>query len=204
LLSISQLCEMDYNYLFTNKGVTVFRRSDGSFAFKGILREKLYLVDFIPEEVELDRCLIAKINMGWLWHRRLAHVNMRNLHKLQKDGHILGLTNIVFEKDTPCGTCQAEKQVGTHYHTKNIMTITRSLEMLHMDLFGSIAYISIDGNKYDLIIVNDYSSFTWVFFLQDQSDTQEVLKKFLRITQNKFDAKVKKIRSDNNTELKNT
>jgi hypothetical protein len=50
--------------LFINKGVTIFRRSDGSFAFKGVLRGKLYLVDFITDEVELDRCLIAKINMG--------------------------------------------------------------------------------------------------------------------------------------------
>jgi hypothetical protein len=68
LLSISQLCEMGYNCLFTDKGVTVFRRSDGSFAFKGVLRRKLYLIDFIPEEVELNRCLITKMNMGWLWH----------------------------------------------------------------------------------------------------------------------------------------
>jgi hypothetical protein len=64
LLSVSQLCEMGYNCLLTNKGVTIFRRSDGSFAFKGVLRGKLYLVDFIPKEVELDRCLITKINMG--------------------------------------------------------------------------------------------------------------------------------------------
>jgi hypothetical protein len=59
LLFVSQLCEMDYNYLFTNKTMTVFRRNDGSFAFKGVLRGKLYLVDFVPEEVELDKCLIA-------------------------------------------------------------------------------------------------------------------------------------------------
>jgi hypothetical protein len=130
LLSVSQLCERGYNYLFTDKGVTVFRRSDGSFVFKGVLRGKLYLVDFIPEEVELDRCLIAKINMDWLWHRRLAHVDMRNLHKLQKDDHILGLTNIVFEKVRPCGACQDGKQVGTHHHAKNIMTTTRPFEML--------------------------------------------------------------------------
>jgi hypothetical protein len=101
LLSISQLCKMGYNCLFTDKGVTIFRRSDDSFAFKSVLRGKLCLVDFIHEEVELDRCLIRKTNMGWLWHRRLAHVGMRNLHKLQKDDHILGLTNIIFEKDRP-------------------------------------------------------------------------------------------------------
>jgi hypothetical protein len=57
---------MSYNCLFTDKSVTAFRRSDGSFAFEGVLRGKLYLVYFIPEEVELDRCLIAKTNMGWL------------------------------------------------------------------------------------------------------------------------------------------
>jgi hypothetical protein len=64
LLSVSQLCEMGYNCLFTDKGVTIFRRSDGSFAFKCLLRGKLYLVDFIPEKEELDRCLITKTNMG--------------------------------------------------------------------------------------------------------------------------------------------
>jgi hypothetical protein len=204
LLFVLQLCERGYNCLFTKKGVTIFRRSNGSFSFKGVLRGKLYLMDFNPEEVEFDRCLIAKTNICLLWHRRLAHVGMRNLHKIQKDGHILGLTNIVFEKDRPCGACQAKKQVRTHHHSKNIMTTTRPLEMLHIYLFGPIAYISIDGNKYDLVIVDDYSRFTWVFFLQDKSETQEVLKKFLRMTQNKFDVKVKKIRSDNGTEFKNT
>jgi hypothetical protein len=56
LLSISQLCEMGYNCLFTNKGVTIFRTIDGFYAFSGILRGKLYLVDFIPGEMELDKC----------------------------------------------------------------------------------------------------------------------------------------------------
>jgi transposase InsO family protein len=82
------------------------------------------------------------------------------------------------------------------------MTIIRPLKILHMDLFGPVAYISIGGNKYRLVIVDDYSRFTWVFFLQDKSETQEVLKKFLRRAQNEFDVKVKKIRSDNNTKLK--
>jgi hypothetical protein len=204
LLSVSQLCEIDYNCLFTNKSVTIFRRSDGSFVFKGVLRWKLYIVDFILEKVELDKCLITKRNMVWLWHRRLAHVNLRNLHKLQKEGHILGLTNIFFNKDRPCGACQARKQVRAPHHVKNIMTTTRPLEMFHMDLFGPIVYISIGGNKYGLVIIDDYSHFTWIFFLHDKSETQEVLKKFLKRAQNEFDVKVKKIRSDNGSEFKNT
>jgi hypothetical protein len=82
------------------------------------------------------------------------------------------------------------------------MTTERSLELLHMDLFGPIAYISIGGSKYCLIIVDDYSRFTWVFFLQEKSQTQETLKRFLRRAQNKFRLRIKKIRSDNGTEFK--
>jgi hypothetical protein len=70
LLSISQLCKMGYNCLFTDVGVIVFRRSDDSVAFKGVLDGQLYLVDFNDNQAELDTCLIAKTNMGWLWHRR--------------------------------------------------------------------------------------------------------------------------------------
>lgn len=69
LLSVSQLCEMGYNCLFTNEGVTVFRRNDESIAFKGVLKGKLYLVDFSSERAQLDACLLAKSSMGWLWHR---------------------------------------------------------------------------------------------------------------------------------------
>jgi hypothetical protein len=64
LLSVSQLYEMSYNYLFINKGVTAFRRCDDSCAFSSILKGKFYLVDFNPKELELDKCLITKTNMG--------------------------------------------------------------------------------------------------------------------------------------------
>jgi transposase InsO family protein len=73
-----------------------------------------------------------------------------------------------------------------------------------MDLFGPIAYISIGGSKYCLVIVDDYSRFTWVFFLHEKSQTQETLNRFLRRAQNEFVLRMKKIRSDNGTEFKNS
>jgi hypothetical protein len=79
-LSVSQLCKMGYNCLFTDIGVTVFRRSDDSVAFKGVLESQLYLVDF--NKAELDTCLIAKTNMGWHWHRRLVWQNRPNYSNL--------------------------------------------------------------------------------------------------------------------------
>jgi transposase InsO family protein len=84
------------------------------------------------------------------------------------------------------------------------MTTERPLELLHMDVFSLIDYISIDRSKYCLMIVDDYSRFTWVFFLQEKSQTQETLKRFLRRAQNEFGLRIKKIRSDNGMEFKNS
>jgi hypothetical protein len=174
-----KLLYLGYNCLCTDVGVTVLRRSDDSIAFKGVLDGQLYLVDFNDNNVELDTCLIAKTNMGWLWHRRLAHVGIKNLHKILKGEHILGLTNVHFEKDRICSACQAGKQVGVHHLHKNIMTTDRPLELLYMDLFGPIAYISIGGSKYCIIIVDDYSRFTWVFLfagkISNPRDFKEIL-----------------------------
>ena len=71
-----------------------------------------------------------------------------------------------------------------------------------MDLFGPIAYISIVGNKYDLVIVDDYSRFTWIFFLHNKSETQAIFKKFVRRAQNEFEMKIKRVRSDNRSEAR--
>jgi transposase InsO family protein len=204
LLSISQLCASGFNCLFTNEGVTIIRRSDGSVAFKGVLKGKLYLVNFSQEKAQLDTCLVAKSSLGWLWHHRLAHVGMRNLNKLLKGDHILGLTNVSFEKDRICSACQAGKQVGAPHPSKSIITTVKPFELLHMDLFGPVAYISIGGKKYGLVIVDDYSRFTWVFFLHDKSVVQDTFTKFAKRAQNEFETKIKKVRSDNGTEFKNT
>jgi hypothetical protein len=57
------------------------------------------------------------------------------------------------------------KQVGSAHHNKNVMTTSRPQELLHMDLFGPVAYLSIGGSKHGLVVVDDFSCFTWVFFL---------------------------------------
>ena len=73
-----------------------------------------------------------------------------------------------------------------------------------MNLFGPIAYISIGGNKYGLVIVDDFSRYTWVFFLRDKSEVQGIFKKFVRRAQNEFKLKIKNVRSDNRMKFKNT
>jgi hypothetical protein len=117
LLSVSQLCEKCYNCLFTLEGVTVSRREHSSILFAGHLGGKVYY-GFHKSEGGPLGILSSKSDLVLLWHHRLAHVGMRNLAKLQKDEHILGLTNVVFENDRWCSACQAGKPVGAHHPSR--------------------------------------------------------------------------------------
>ena len=109
-----------------------------------------------------------------------------------------------FEKDKLCSACQAGKQVANIHPTKAFMSTTRVLELLDMDLFGPTTYKSLGGNLYCLVIVDDYSRYTWVFFLHDKSEVASCFKKFAKRAQNEFKVKLKKIRSDNGKEFDNT
>ena len=86
---------------------------------------------------------------------------MRNLDKLIKGDHILGVNDVIFDKDRLCSACQAGKKVGGSHPLKNIMTTRRQLELLHMDL-GPNAYKSLGGNSISLVIVNAYKIYVGV------------------------------------------
>jgi hypothetical protein len=114
LLFISQLCGMGYDCLFTNVDVKILRREDSSVAFTCRLKGKLYLVDFTTSKVTPKTCLVAKSDKGWLWHHWLAHVGMRNLAKLQKDNHIIGLTNVMLRKIGYVAHVRQESNMAFH------------------------------------------------------------------------------------------
>jgi hypothetical protein len=203
LLSVSRLVDFGFNVLFTEVDCQVFHQDNHNMVFTGIRRGDLYIVDF-TKRAQPRTCLIAKSSKGWLWHRRLGHVGMRNLDKLVKGDHILGVKDVIFDKDRLCSACEAGKQVGGSHPVKNIMTTRRPLELLHMDLFGPNSYKSLGGNCFGLVIVDDFSRFTWVFFLDDKSQFQKIFKNFATKAQKQIEVKIKKVRSDNGTEFKNT
>ena len=103
-----------------------------------------------------------------------------------------------------CSACQAGKQVANSHPTKSVMSTTRPLELLHMDLFGPTTYRSIGGNSYCLVVVDDFSRYTWVFFLHDKANVFSIFKTFAKRAENEFEFKIKKIRSDNGSEFKNS
>jgi transposase len=129
---------------------------------------------------------------------------MKQLNRLIKHDLVRGLKYITFEKDKLCSACQAKKQVGNTHPKKSIMSISKAFELLHKDLFGPTTYTSIGGNKYVFVIVDDFSRYTWVFFLVDKSDPFATFKTFVKRIHNEFETTIKKVRSDNESEFKNT
>jgi hypothetical protein len=123
---------------------------------------------------------------------------------LIKHDLVRGLKDVIFKKDKPCSACQTGKQVGNNHPKKSIMSTSKAFELLHMDLFGPTQYTSIGGNKYGFVIVDDYTRYTWAFFLVDKSDVYATFKSFVNQCQNEFETTIKKVRSDNSSEFKNT
>jgi hypothetical protein len=204
LLSVAQLCDIDFKCIFGVDNVEIISVDGSNLIIKGFRYENLYLVNFNARETQFSTCLITKSSMGWLWHRRLGHVGMKQLNKLIKHDLVRGLKDVTFKKDKLCSACQARKQVGNTHSKKSMMSTSKPLELLHMNLFGPITYTSIGGNKYGFVVVDDFTGYTSVFFLVDKSDVFATFKTFIKRIHNEFETTIKKVRSDNGSEFKNT
>ncbi|GKD18351.1 putative ribonuclease H-like domain-containing protein, partial [Tanacetum coccineum] len=150
-------------------------------------------------------CLVANATSdeSMHWHRRLGHINFTNINKLVKDNIVRGLPTKRFENDQTCVAYLKGKQHRASCKSKFLNPITKPLFMLHMDLFGPTFVSSLMHKKYCLVVTDDYSKFTWVFFLATKDETNEILKNFIKEIENLVDKKVKIIKSDNGTEFKN-
>jgi hypothetical protein len=203
LLSIAQFCDLRLSCTFDDEGVTITNKKTNEVFFKGFRYGNLYLVDFTSHEENLTTCLISTTSKGWLWHHRIAHIGMSQLKKAFKKGMVLGVKDVTFEKDKLCSACQVGKQVASHHPIKAYVSTTRPLELIHMDHLGPTTYKSLGGNLYCLVIVVDYSRYTWTF-LEDKGKTFDIFKKFATRAQNEFGSSMVKIRSDNGSKFCNT
>ena len=125
------------------------------------------------------------------------------ISKLCKKNLVRDLPEISFEKDRICQACQFGKQVKTSFKPKGFVTTSRPLELLHMDLFGPTRTSSLGGKRYGLVIVDDFSRFTWVFFLAHKDESFSAFLKFYRKVSNEKGVSVVCIRSDHGTEFEN-
>jgi transposase InsO family protein len=102
-----------------------------------------------------------------------------------------------------CSACVAGKQLGKNHPAKSVISTTRPLELLHLDLFGPSTYDTLGGRRYGLVIMDDYSRYTWVFLLKSKDETHKFFTKFDKQAEWTFEEVIKTIRTDNGSELKN-
>ncbi|KAI3772107.1 hypothetical protein L6452_03282 [Arctium lappa] len=179
LLSISQVCDKQHSILFTNTECMIlapgFKVVDESMILLRTPRkDNVYCLDM--DNVDSDsslNCLVSKasVDESSLWHRRMCHMNFKTMNKLVKNNLVRGLPSKVFSCDDHCVACLKGKQHKTSHKTKKINTISSCLQLLHMDLFGPTNVMSIGQKSYCLVIVDDYSRFTWVYFLRTKDET---------------------------------
>ncbi|KAI3770291.1 hypothetical protein L6452_01418 [Arctium lappa] len=204
LFSTSHFCDMKYQVRFTTTHCYL-EDPDGYEVFKAERHGNLYYVDFPTLSATRPVCLLAKASkaQSWTWHRRLSHQNFRSIAKLQRQGLVKGLPEMRFEKDSLCSACELGKMKRSSFKSKAESSTSSALELLHMDLCGPMRTASINGKKYVLVMIDDYSRYTWLEFLLNKSDAPELIIAFIKRIQVRLQLPVRTIHSDNGTEFKN-
>nr|GEV83266.1 retrotransposon protein, putative, Ty1-copia subclass [Tanacetum cinerariifolium] len=185
---------------------------------KHMTRDRSQLIHFVQKflgTVKFKNDHVAKIigygdyqignaskTKSWLWHRRLSHLNFGAINHLARQGLVRGLPKLK-EKDHLCSACAMGKSTKKTHKPKSEDTNQEKLYLLHMDLCGPMHIESVNGKKYILAIVDDYSRFTWVKFLRSKDEALDFIIKFLRMIQVQLKVSVRYIRTDNGTEFVN-
>nr|GEW63143.1 putative ribonuclease H-like domain-containing protein [Tanacetum cinerariifolium] len=212
LFSVSQMCDKKNSVLFTDTECLIlssdFELPDESQVLLRVPRQNnMYNVNLknIVHSRDLT-CLFAKeiIDESNLWHKRLSHINFKTINKLVKGNLVRGLPTKVFENDNTCVAYKKGKQHRASCKTKPVSTVDQPLFRLYMDLFGQTFVKSLNKKSYCLVVTDDYSRFTWVFFLATKDENSPIPKTFITGLEIQLSLKVKVIRSDNGTEFKNS
>ncbi|GJT97573.1 retrovirus-related pol polyprotein from transposon TNT 1-94 [Tanacetum coccineum] len=204
LFSVGQFCVGDLEVAFRSKTCYV-QNLEGDDLLTGGRDSNLYTISISDMAASSPICLMSKATStkSWLWHRRLSHLNFGTINDLTKLDLVDGLPKFKYGKDHLCSACERGKSKKASHPPKLIPSDYSKLELLHMDLCGPMRVASVNGKKYILVIVDDFSRFTWVYFLRSKDETPEIIKKFIAQAQLNYKAKVCKIRTDNGTEFKN-
>nr|GEW93552.1 integrase, catalytic region, zinc finger, CCHC-type, peptidase aspartic, catalytic [Tanacetum cinerariifolium] len=204
LFSVRKFCDGDLEMAFHSKTCYV-QNLEGDDLLTGGCESNLYIISIFDMTASLPVCLMSKATSikSWLWHRRLSHLNFGSINDLTRIDLVDGLLKFKYEKDHLCSACERGKSKKASHPPKLVSSDNSKLELLHMDPCGPMRVASINGKKYILMIVDDYSRYTWVYFLHSKDETPEIIKKFIAQAQLNYKAKVCKIRIDNGTEFKN-
>ncbi|KAK2965308.1 hypothetical protein RJ640_004177, partial [Escallonia rubra] len=185
---------------FEGEKCLISHASDGSTLI-GKRDGNIYTLSFDASDHSREVCLSVQHNDIWLWHRRLGHVHMDLIKKLLSKDLVRGLPNLRFIKDKICDACQYGKQSKTSFQAKNVVSTSRPLQLLHLDLFGPTRNASLGGKFYAFVIVDDFSRYTWVLFLTRKDEAFENFLSLVKQLQNEKELKLVKIRSDHGDQV---
>nr|GFA18781.1 retrovirus-related Pol polyprotein from transposon TNT 1-94 [Tanacetum cinerariifolium] len=204
LFLVGQFCDADLEVAF-RRNTCFIRDLDGVDLLKGNGSTNLYTINLHKMASASPICLMARATptKSWLWHQRLSHLNFDIINDLAKNDLVSGLPKFKYVKEHLCPSCEQGKSKRASHPHKPVPNSKQRLHLLHMDLYGPMRVASINGKRYVLVIVDDYSRYTWVHFLITKDETPEVIKNFLKKISVRLQAPVIILRTDNGTEFKN-
>lgn len=204
LFSVGQFCDNNLQVLF-RQSLCKVQTLDGVDILCGERGDNLFTVNLNDNQPTDNICLVSKATSknSWLWHRRLSHLNFQTVNGLVNKQLVEGLPDYKYESENVCPSCAVGKIKRTSHKLKKIPHTLAPLHLIHMDLCGPMKIQSRNGKKYILVIVDDFSRYTWVKFLASKDETTQVLIDFITTTQVNLQLPVRYIRSDNGTEFKN-
>nr|GFB93828.1 retrotransposon protein, putative, Ty1-copia subclass [Tanacetum cinerariifolium] len=197
-------CDLDLEVSFRRNACFV-RNLKGVDLLKENCSTNLYTINLYDMASASPICLMARASStkSWLWHQRLSHLNFDTINDLSKNDLISGLPKFKYHKEYLCPSCEQRKSKRASHPPKLVPNSRQRLHLLHMDLCGPMRISSINGKQHVLVIVDDYSRYTWVHFLRTKDEAPKVIKTFLKRITVLLQSPVIIIRTDNGTEFKN-
>nr|GEU49362.1 copia protein [Tanacetum cinerariifolium] len=199
LLSIGQICDNKCRVTFSEHDSEITK--NGKVIGRGIKKKGLYVMK-LGNKPNDQICLASIDENSTLWHRRLGHANIHLIQSLTSKELVRNLPKLKFDQHF-CDACKIGKQAHVSHKAKNVVSTTRCLKLLHTNLFGPSAVRSYGGDRYTLVIVDDYSRYTWTRFLKDKTKAFDQFEIFSRKIQNQIGCLIVSIRTDHGREFDN-
>nr|GFB13691.1 ribonuclease H-like domain-containing protein [Tanacetum cinerariifolium] len=158
------------------------RNLEGVDLLKGDRSTNLYTINLYEIASASPICLMARASStkSWLWHQRLSHLNFDTINDLARNDLVTGLPKFKYHNEHLCPSCEQGKSKRASHPPKPVPNSRQRLHLLHMDLCGPMRIASINGKQYILVIVDNYSRYTWVHFLRSKDEAPEVIIMFLK------------------------
>ncbi|GKA14756.1 retrovirus-related pol polyprotein from transposon TNT 1-94 [Tanacetum coccineum] len=181
LFSVGQFCDSDLEVAF-RRNTCFVRNLEGGDFLKGNRTTNLYTINLHEMASAYPICLMARATStkSSLWHQCLSYLNFDTINDLAKNDLVTGLPKFKYHKEHLCPSCEQGKSKRESHPPKPVPNSKQRLHLLHMDLCGPMRIVSINEKRYVLVIVDDYSRYTWVHFLKSKDEAPKVIKTFLK------------------------